>query len=624
MSDFLVQIGHGCEAARLLALLKQPYGAHAPRGQGFDFAWGSLAVLEDRLASNANIVPVDGGVLAWVGDLVGDVSERFMHDLAARLAHLKNCRAQERPSLEYDELLNQINGTFGLILVDQSGFSIVTDPMGFTQVFVGRNRAGRATVFGTHADIVAVLGNTCASVDVISLAEFLRKGYCTFGSTMHANVTELKPGSVHFMQCLEGQGARSGCLSYWCPPEEIGTAYDVDELAEGLREKLLVAIRSRCNSGTVGVALSGGLDSRMVMAGVPEAVECVGLTMCDARNREARVAQRVAAAYQRPWFALLRQHDYIAENFVSLVRFVGCECDVLHAHLFGFADVVCDKVDTLFTGDLSDTLLRAYCAKDYDYRHRLGGLLPRRYERTAFDYLYWPPDLWDEGLTDEVLAGMGARLTQFYRDNAAQQRGSIAEWLKVYPFRHWLEVATWAAQRRRLPIRLVFADRTLLDFAFTCPVEAKLGDRVFLKAGRGILGRGVHIPCANDGVRPGSGHWSRLAQRAVRKSHDWGVRVLERLGKSPVIQHSWHDYEKYWRQSAGIRELRGKYGANLDRLDGVLFKEKGRALLEDEQTPWEAGFRLLQVAIWLGVMEEYKAAVGHCSADGHKVETHVD
>ncbi len=555
-----------------------------------------------------------------MGDLVRDVSERFVHDLAARLAHLKNCRAEECPSLEHDALLNQINGTFGLIFVDQSGFSIVTDPLGFTQVFVGRNRAGCATAFGTHADIVAVLGDGCGSVDVISLAEFLRKGYCTFSNTMYANVTELKPGSVYFMQWSEGQAARSGCLSYWYPPAEVRTGYDEDELAERLRETLLVSIRNRCNSGTIGVALSGGLDSRMVMAGVPEAVECIGLTMCDTHNREARVAQRVAAAYQRPWVALLRQQDYIAESLVDPIRFVGCECDVLHAHLFGFADVICDKVDTILTGDLSDTLLRAHCASDYDYRHRLGGLLPRRYERVAFDHLCWSPDLWDESLTDEVRAGMDARRRQFYRDNAAQQRGSRAEWLKVYPFRHWIEVAIWAAQRRRLPIRLVFADRALLDFAFTCPIEAKLGNRVFLKAANDLLGPGRLIPCANDGVRPGSGHWFRLAQRAARKSQDWGVRVLERLGKSLVIQHSWHDYEKYWRQSAGIRGLRDKYGANLDRLDGVLFKEKGRALLEDEQTPWEAGFRLLQIAIWLDVVEEYRAAVGCGSAGRPETE----
>ncbi len=87
MSDFLIRIGHDCDSGRLLALLKEPYGVRAPQGRGFDFAWGSVAVLEDRLASNANIIGVDGGVLARVGDPVGGMSETFRSGLIAALHH---------------------------------------------------------------------------------------------------------------------------------------------------------------------------------------------------------------------------------------------------------------------------------------------------------------------------------------------------------------------------------------------------------------------------------------------------------------------------------------------------------------------------------------------------------
>jgi hypothetical protein len=100
----------------------------------------------------------------------------------------------------------------------------------------------------------------------------------------------------------------------------------------------------------------------------------------------------------------------------------------------------------------------------------------------------------------------------------------------------------------------------------------------------------------------------------VRKFGNGATKVLEKLGREPVIQHSWHDYQRYWRESEKLDELRKQYGSNLDRFDGVLFKESGRALLENKDINWRYGFRLLQLAVWLGIIEEYKKPLKVCAA----------
>ncbi len=609
MSDFVVSLGKTHTGEALLGLLKVPYGRRSPNGRFFSFPWGNMAVLEEHLVQGKNIVNSQGTVLAWVGDLAGDTSEAFMSALLTRLVSLKNSRREATPSLENDGLLKQLNGAFSIVLADQTGVSIVTDPMSFTQVFVGKGREGNAASFGTHADLVALLSDASTPLDLVSIVQFLQRAHCTFPHTMHASVTEMQPGSVHLVELAKEGRPRLRCLSYWSPPREVRETYDEDQLARDLREALLASVRDRCGPGTIGVALSGGLDSRLVMAAIPKDVHCIGLTICDKLNREARTARRVAVAYDRTWSPLFRHEDYLAENMVGQVRLAGCECACLHAHLSGFAHAINEKVDTLLTGDLLDTFLRAYCAKDYDAHQRLGGLLPRRYLKIPFDYSHLPCDILNESLVKEVLGGMSARLDEFYLRNADHGRGSIAEWLKIYPFRQWDEVAIWAVHRRLFPIRLIGADRRLLDLAFACPVEAKLGGAVFLNVGQEIFGPGLRIPSANDGVRPNSGHLWRLAQRAVRKSRERVMRILERLGKEQQVEHSWHDYQKYWHESKKLDELRDEYGPSLDRLDGVLFKERGRALLTDKEIPWEYGFALLQLAIWLGVLEERRAAV---------------
>jgi len=134
----------------------------------------------------------------------------------------------------------------------------------------------------------------------------------------------------------------------------------------------------------------------------------------------------------------------------------------------------------------------------------------------------------------------------------------------------------------------------------------KAGGRIFHEAVRGLYGPGARIPSANDGVRPESRHLWRLVQRAIRKSQDRWTQIAEHCGRKAPIQHSWHDYPAYWRQSRQLARLRHEYGPNLSRFDGVLFKASGQALLEDEHLFWEYGFRLLQLAVWLGIRNEYR------------------
>ena len=94
MSDFLACLGQRCTGHDLLTLIQKPYGGLAPGGQCFDFSWGSVAVLQERLVGGRNIIRSGAGILAWVGDLVTDSPEAFCELFAGRLSHL-----QESPVL---------------------------------------------------------------------------------------------------------------------------------------------------------------------------------------------------------------------------------------------------------------------------------------------------------------------------------------------------------------------------------------------------------------------------------------------------------------------------------------------------------------------------------------------
>lgn len=600
MSDFLISLGNLYSGKDLLNLIKRPYGDRAPKGQFFDYPWGSIAVLEERLARNKNIITNGTTTFAWVGDLVVDLSDEFVESFINRLTNLQEQWENYNLSLQTDEVFEKLNGAFAIVFADTTGLCIVTDPASFTMVYVGKNSCNEAVSFGTHPDLVASISDKSLHIDMVSVGEFLNSGTPIFPNTMYKNVKELNQGRLYNI-AMEGGKAEVKDFIYWSPPEELRQGYNENELAEELQSILLSAVRDRCNVQKVAVLLSGGLDSRLIMAAVPEMVNCIGLTFCDHFNRETRIAKKVAECYNRDWFPLFRGKEFLGNSVIDTVKLIGCEFDWIDAHSIGLVeDIAKFNLSAILGGAEFDGYFKGYCATDWFCEKRMRGLLPDRHKRKTCDYTDNLKGFWKQNLKKYIVEQMHYRKKRDYEENVDLSRGSIAEWLFFNPFSQDGTVAYWSAERRVLPVRLVAMDRRVLDFTFRCPIELKLGAKIFIMASKNIYSTGSRIPNAEDGVRPGSGHWSRLAQRAIRKLQDRTTSVLQKLSKKPQVQDSWHDYQKYWRESSVLPQLIQDYGMNLEEFDGQVFAGHGQDLLKRPDIHWSDGFRLLQLAVWRG------------------------
>jgi hypothetical protein len=159
-----------------------------------------------------------------------------------------------------------------------------------------------------------------------------------------------------------------------------------------------------------------------------------------------------------------------------------------------------------------------------------------------------------------------------------------------------------------MPVRLPAMDRRLLEIACRIPMSMKAGGRLFSRMAKGILGRGAWIPDANDGVRPGSNHVWRLLQRALRETANRRRTTLRALGFKQAVPTSWHDYQSYWRQSAILRQLLAEHGKNLRSFEATVFRADPRTLWASPDLNWLHGFRLVQLALWKSVVQEYRTA----------------
>jgi hypothetical protein len=194
----------------------------------------------------------------------------------------------------------------------------------------------------------------------------------------------------------------------------------------------------------------------------------------------------------------------------------------------------------------------------------------------------------------------------FRESHFARGRESEWEWLDGFPYSQSCDNTGWVIERRVMPIRLPVMDRSLVELAFKVPMSFKAGGRFFEEAAVRILRKGRQIPSANDGVRLGSSHVSRLLQRAVRKAETKARDLLSRAGVSLDVPHSWHDYPRYLRESPVLGALTRENESHLSSFEGVAFRGNPAKLLSNPAVPWPVGYRLIQLAVWKGLLGSYR------------------
>lgn len=612
MSDFLIHFDPAVEPADLVALLKQPYGDSAPEGKGFRHPWGSWAVLDDPVAHGRNALAAGGLTFAWVGDLVfPGGSEGLRGCLEAEWPVARQALTADDcvRLLQKGALLPRLNGAMAAVIAADDSLGVITDPMAAVQVYVGTDEAGQTLAVGTHPDLVARCLGDDERLDPVSICDFLNMGTPCCPHTMHRNVTEVAGGTVRLFRFGPGGTREEREFRHWTPPDALSASAGAgtEELAAEFTRRWKRAVVRRCEGVRLGVTLSGGMDSRVVLAEIPPEKSCVALTLCDEINREARIARRVARCYGREWVTLQRDPEYVADTAIAATRFTGCEGEWHHAHAIGFAERFAEMgLDTVFTGLYMDNNFKAYYGRDLKRVPRLGNLLPPVYRARPLDYVNRINDLCRQHVRDELVRACLERRRRFYEASFARQRESAWEWLDGYPVTQASDNTGWIVERRVMPLRLPVMDREMVDLAFLIPARLKAGGQLYLRAAAMLLGPGARIPNANDGVRPGSGHFSRLAQRALRKMETTGRQVAARVGLRLGVPHSWHDYQSYWRESPALHRLIAAHAANLQSLESTVFNSATAPLFGQKDLPWRVGLRLVQLAVWRSLLAGYR------------------
>jgi asparagine synthase (glutamine-hydrolysing) len=162
-----------------------------------------------------------------------------------------------------DEVLNRLNGMFGLAIWDvrRQRLILARDPFGIKLLYY--RVAGDRLYFGSEMRAIRAAMRESAEIDPTSLNLFLRYRYTPSPYTIIKGVYKLAPGTKLTVQ----NGLYEVSRWYNFKPTPFSPAKSPGEAREELTELYKQAIRRQLISDVpVGLLLSGGIDSGLLLA----------------------------------------------------------------------------------------------------------------------------------------------------------------------------------------------------------------------------------------------------------------------------------------------------------------------------------------------------------------------
>lgn len=261
----------------------------------------------------------------------------------------------EDPTLSF---LQNLNGIFAAVIYDTNNAKVhlITDRYGLRHLYWTLHNHG--LVWASEVKAMLALPDFRPVIDRVSLEHFLKDGFVSDDRTWFEGVQLLDPGTVLTWD-LRHNNLSAEKYWGWDSIQQLTGKIDELEIADELARRLVRATRLRCRPGErIGTLLSGGLDSRGILASMQEdgrPINCVTfgkigcLDVCLAR----RAAQEKGAI-----------HHYLeinAQNFfngrTAGIWWIDGESNLFDLHMSAVLPLERKLFDIAFDGFWGDTIV---------------------------------------------------------------------------------------------------------------------------------------------------------------------------------------------------------------------------------------------------------------------------
>jgi hypothetical protein len=219
-----------------------------------------------------------------------------------------------------------LEGFFVIVFCDAQSREIfvVTDLMGGRHCFMRVLRDSVA--LSTSSLLLAALGD--ATPDALACEEFLRTGATYEDRTLFRKVKKLAPATIYRF----ADGALAGSVHYWRMSDLDPEAFDGEEAAQGLGERLIRAAEQTAEAYRRPVCdLTGGYSSRLVVAAFLNAgVDFETTVVGHDADPDVVISRGLSQLIGSPNSRLKPDEATHFRSLEEALRLTDGECDLIH------------------------------------------------------------------------------------------------------------------------------------------------------------------------------------------------------------------------------------------------------------------------------------------------------
>lgn len=256
-----------------------------------------------------------------------------------------------------DVFLNLIDGYFCAVFYDEvkKKITLVSDRYGMRMLYLYSKGSGIA--WGSNVNSILAFEGVDKKFNASSFDCFMKLGHLLGEETWFEHIKLIKPASIVKIDIESNTVAHS---YYWSWSQIKKTNLSFNDAVFELGNRFIAAVEKRFNPHEkIGVALSGGLDSRAIFAAVCKIFPdyqgysyTFGIEGCDDIKIAKKVVERSNWRHQTFHF---EQNNWFSPRISRVIATDGMQ-DMRHMHGSEFMGEISDHIDINLNGYLGDAV----------------------------------------------------------------------------------------------------------------------------------------------------------------------------------------------------------------------------------------------------------------------------
>ncbi|WDL88474.1 hypothetical protein IUJ58_06235 [Priestia aryabhattai] len=452
--------------------------------------WGSLAVIKNHYYGYEWIEDQRFIFIVISGPQVKKVDKSLVPKTETTYSEYILDKWKSQKGIEWS---NDISGPFAIFCVNkiEKKIEMVTDLMSFIPIYSCLSHS--SIIFGTHPDVVAKISNEDMELNQVSVVDLFVNKTVTFPYTLYKNVYQLNPSSVYVYNIGKNKLSNN---HYWLPYEK-NRFKNIEDASQKLREDLLRNVRSlTLHKKTIGVLMSGGEDSRVILSTIPSQKQIKCYTFVDYENVESKIAKKVSNIFKAQHFIGYRSLSHYLEQFESCSKLVGTEHNFEHVHSFGFYKKLGIRDNEIILGGLfADAFLKG---------RRISSLKEFKLLKVKYKYSEILKDnnanlitYQDPNVNSDLLIKVKKRRDEHFNRISSFRENSAAEWCKLWPASMNHNFTNYFGNRRLFVSYEPMLESDIVKLMSSVPQEWKVDRRLFHASMKPLLKNTKYISHSN-------------------------------------------------------------------------------------------------------------------------------